>query len=480
MATTARLGIDIVGTDRTRAGFASVQRSMAGLNRTASQLKGAFAGIVGGNILAGFIRSMVNVNRQVPEVKTAIDNLSRAWQGFALKVGDAGFNTALINFANRMGMMVASTDGLSTSIGKFLSGGVNVMAALFEGIGRSIAFVYDNLTFFGRALATIAVVEFASRIIALSRGFVLFISTLRAAGLATAIFTLIQRRMLLMWAAIIAIGAKVTGTFEKLTEALNSAYDAGSELLPVIGDSVIRGLNQMGFSVKSLTSDFSGYEATLAGLPPITTPATKATKDLDKAFKGVADSGSSAMETLSQIGQTFSSAFSTAFNSVIDKTSSVGDAFKTMALSILKDVTNLFANSAIQQLFGGKGAGGSGGGFLGGIFSKLFGGGAGASFGGLYAEGGTLGAGKWGIAGENGMPEIVKGPASIVPMRNSGGVQFTLIDQRKNAPQIEHRQDAKGNITAIVRDAVNNLISSGQTDSAQRGRFGLTPSPVRR
>jgi len=36
-------------------------------------------------------------------------------------------------------------------------------------------------------------------------------------------------------------------------------------------------------------------------------------------------------------------------------------------------------------------------------------------FGGWYAKGGTLGAGKWGIAGEMG-PEIVSGPASITPM----------------------------------------------------------------
>ena len=36
-------------------------------------------------------------------------------------------------------------------------------------------------------------------------------------------------------------------------------------------------------------------------------------------------------------------------------------------------------------------------------------------FGGYYAKGGTLGAGKWGIAGEMG-PEIISGPASVTPM----------------------------------------------------------------
>jgi hypothetical protein len=38
-----------------------------------------------------------------------------------------------------------------------------------------------------------------------------------------------------------------------------------------------------------------------------------------------------------------------------------------------------------------------------------------SSFGGFFANGGNLGAGQWGIAGEAG-PEIIHGPASITPM----------------------------------------------------------------
>lgn len=49
--------------------------------------------------------------------------------------------------------------------------------------------------------------------------------------------------------------------------------------------------------------------------------------------------------------------------------------------------------------------------------------------GGLYANDGRLGAGKWGIAGEAG-PEIIHGPANITPIRHSdigpagGGTSF--------------------------------------------------------
>lgn len=55
-----------------------------------------------------------------------------------------------------------------------------------------------------------------------------------------------------------------------------------------------------------------------------------------------------------------------------------------------------------------------------GGLSQLFG--LGNLFGGFFADGGTLGAGKWGIAGEKG-PELIKGPAQVVPLRGAGGPQ---------------------------------------------------------
>ena len=68
---------------------------------------------------------------------------------------------------------------------------------------------------------------------------------------------------------------------------------------------------------------------------------------------------------------------------------------------------------ALQTLLSG-GLSGSGGG--GGLFSGLFGQAASAdsSFSGLYANGGTIGSGQWGIVGEQGA-EVVAGPATVVP-----------------------------------------------------------------
>lgn len=51
-------------------------------------------------------------------------------------------------------------------------------------------------------------------------------------------------------------------------------------------------------------------------------------------------------------------------------------------------------------------------------------------FGGFFANGGTLGAGKWGIAGENG-PELISGPATVTPMAAGGG--STVVTYNINA-----------------------------------------------
>jgi lambda family phage tail tape measure protein len=59
---------------------------------------------------------------------------------------------------------------------------------------------------------------------------------------------------------------------------------------------------------------------------------------------------------------------------------------------------------------------------IGSGISDFFGG-----FGGWFANGGTLGAGKWGIAGEAG-PEIVSGPANITPMGGQGGTQYVTYN----------------------------------------------------
>lgn len=98
------------------------------------------------------------------------------------------------------------------------------------------------------------------------------------------------------------------------------------------------------------------------------------------------------------------------------------------AKDVLADVARQLASSGLKSAL----SGGKDGGLLGSLFgawaSALGGGDKGLfsgspfklNFGGFFADGGTLGAGKWGIAGEAG-PELIHGPATITPASKMGG-----------------------------------------------------------
>jgi len=122
----------------------------------------------------------------------------------------------------------------------------------------------------------------------------------------------------------------------------------------------------------------------------------------------------------------------------------------------------------LSSVFGGGGGGGGLGGMLGGLFGGGGGGGLGGIvsglFGGFFANGGTLGAGKFGIAGENG-PEIISGPAGITPMQgpNAGGggqVNITIqaIDTQSGT---QFLLDNKKQIEGIIQNAFNRRGKQG-------------------
>lgn len=82
-------------------------------------------------------------------------------------------------------------------------------------------------------------------------------------------------------------------------------------------------------------------------------------------------------------------------------------------------------SDAVSSIFGGSApstasGGGIGGGFLGDVISSI-----GDFFGGFFADGGSLGAGKFGVAGEHG-PELIRGPASVTPMMGGGNVTYNI------------------------------------------------------
>lgn len=124
---------------------------------------------------------------------------------------------------------------------------------------------------------------------------------------------------------------------------------------------------------------------------------------------------------------------------------------------------------------------------LSGMFSSLFGGSGGgsgwfgtalsafSSFAGFFADGGSIPRGKFGVAGESG-PELVTGPANVVPANKLGGGQ-TIVNVN-NAPEgttVRRRKEGQQEIIDVMIDDVSNggrfyKALSGMTNVGRAGR----------
>lgn len=150
-------------------------------------------------------------------------------------------------------------------------------------------------------------------------------------------------------------------------------------------------------------------------------------------------------------------------------TRSLADGFKSMANSMLREVTGLFANRAFQLLFqslAGPGAmpvgvGPGGMGF--------------AHFGGPRQHGGRVGRGRSFLVGERG-PEmfVPQTGGSVISNSDLGGgprIEFNVINQHSGAA-IERTQrqgpDGKTIIEAIVTDVMNRKLPKQMT-----AQFGI-------
>lgn len=416
MATTARLGIDIVGRNKTASAFGGVQRGLDSLNRSMRTLKAGIAAFAGGNILANIIRSFVEINRTAPPVAAAVNRLQASWQAFALRVGEGGLNQALINFSNRMSGLLLSTDGLAQSMGRLLAGGVNILGGVFEGVGRAIAFVYDNSIRLTRLIAVFGLVAFGQRALLVGRAFLTFASTLRAVGLAMAAFDAIRK---VNSAGIIVMGLAlgyVTGTLDEVRAGLDALWQQAQRVFPELGQIGTDVLGALGFDTSALTAEINGLNQAFAGLPVYAAPAATAMAKLGSPAAALPAQFKQTNEAVTSV----QSAFSGFFQNIAQGTSvvkSLKDQLASLSQRLLQMATDKLFEVFLNFLAPGSGAAASGG------ISALL-----SSFGGGFASGGVLGAGKWGVAGENG-PEVIRGPASIVPNGGGGAPVINIINQ---------------------------------------------------
>jgi len=182
-----------------------------------------------------------------------------------------------------------------------------------------------------------------------------------------------------------------------------------------------------------------------------------------------------AQEEFNQLVEFAGSQLTGVFSDMISGASTFEDSMNRVAKAIADAALQaaLMGQGPLAGLFGLAPTGGN---TIGGLVGLLAGSAASptAAFGGLFADGGHLGAGEWGIAGERG-PEIIRGPAEVVPIakhRGGSDVRVTLstaIDARGADSGVEARLER----ALAERDRnLQRVLPSLVREAASRGSLG--------
>ncbi|RFC66443.1 hypothetical protein DYI37_03090 [Fulvimarina endophytica] len=181
----------------------------------------------------------------------------------------------------------------------------------------------------------------------------------------------------------------------------------------------------------------------------------------------------------STMKSTVSSVATTApeFATVLDQT------LNNQMLGGLSSIADQFVpgmGSALQAVLRATQGGGGGGGIFGGAAPSALAQSLSGGFAGLFAEGGSIPSGKWGITGEAG-PEIVHGPATVVPMARmpvmsgpSGGQAPRITQTFVNAPNVvsqTEERDENGNINQRIE--FENAVAAANDRQGSKANRGL-------
>lgn len=259
-------------------------------------------------------------------------------------------------------------------------------------------------------------------------------------------------------AAALGQSAEQAATLKYQTDLLNKARDAGINL------------------TAAQTDQLMGLGAQMASTEAATARAADQIEFSKQTTRGFVDDLRQGLNAGEGLWESFANAATKALDRIMDK--------------------------MLDMAFDGMFAGGGGGG-LGGILGSIFGGEAGTvsagaasaiaanPFGGFFANGGTLGAGKWGIAGENG-PEIIKGPAQVIPNHQTARMQAPANSQPVinqtfvNAPPVkETREESDGrggrHQTVVFDEAIAGTVNrpGSKSSRAVGSEFGLKKRIIR-
>ena len=260
-------------------------------------------------------------------------------------------------------------------------------------------------------------------------------------------------------------------------------------------DSIDAALARQKKLLKDITGPALELEQTLADLDTLyrggSISASQYSDAVDKIRLQLAELDKSAsggfMAGLLKVKKEFSDLGNLAENAVTNGFKSAEDAIvefaksgklsvKGMVDSIVSDLIRLQVRQSITgPLFSAiAGSAAGGGSLLGNLFS---------SFTGFHADGGFIGPGKWGIAGEAGAEAIFGGTtgATVVPMTGGGGgVNVTVINNTGAQVNATSNKNSSGgfDLKLMIDQAVAGLMSDPGSSISRANRLNGVNSPL--
>jgi hypothetical protein len=257
---------------------------------------------------------------------------------------------------------------------------------------------------------------------------------------------------------------EITVTPTRRTIIPDQKRDAASKAASREADAVLRVIEALRLEQEQLGKT-SQEKRILTELSRAGTMATTEQKEEIRQLVTEIEKAERAEKAMADAAQFFQGQAMSAFGAITSQIKTGNAALDRFLQSLIEATAQaaLFGSGPLAGLFGGGGGGGIGG-LLGGLF------------GGFFANGGNLGAGKWGIAGENG-PEIIKGPAQVVPMNRmgSGGGQTQTVVQVVPSPMFDVIVEEKAGQSAaaaaqfVANDVRTNFSSYARQNAVNRG-----------
>jgi hypothetical protein len=247
---------------------------------------------------------------------------------------------AFNNFTEKMGALINQFSPLVSFIGGAVSGAFQLMGGLID-------FVSDNLEALTVAAGLFVAIKLAGVVLTTANNFVSLAKAVSASKILMFAFNKVVRRSPLALVALAAgLAADQLGLITKAMDELKAKFPEFFEAVKDAGGSV----------AELITTSFKAIDDAMR-----TPLKIKIEGDAEEKLNKIKSATEAAMKAASEykkkvdsVGEAVSRSFESSFMSVIKGTKSVGDAFRTMAISIIEELFRIFVVKQITNFITGS------------------------------------------------------------------------------------------------------------------------------